>query len=211
MDWTFRKIVTGYSIGSGILMLLFAPVILHAQTPVFDQLREEFDSGRIFQAVFTHSYEDSYTGEENRTEGRIWIGEDSYRVEGRDQVMVVDGEISRVYDRSRERLLVSTYEEEEDDFAPSRMLQGVDESYRVTENEDAGNTQITLRSDDPFSLFASVEITLDSEGIPLTILAVDQADNRLITQFEDGRFSEPTPDLFELSIPEGTERVDLRH
>lgn len=211
MDWTFRKIVTGYSIGSGVLMLLLAPVMLHAQTPAFDQLREEFDRERIFQAVFTHSYEDSYTGEENRTEGRIWIGKDSYRVEGRDQVMVVDGEISRVYDRSRERLLISTYEEEEDDFAPSRMLQGVDESYRVTEDENAGNTQITLRSDDPFSLFASVEITLDSEGIPLTILAVDQADNRLITQFEDGRFSDPTPDLFELSIPEGTERVDLRH
>lgn len=210
MDWTFRKTGTWYSLGLGVFMLLL-PAVLQAQTPSFDQLRGKFDRGNVFQASFTHSYEDSYTGEENQTEGRIWIGKESYRVEGRDQVMVVDGEISRVYDRRRERLLISTYEEEDDDFAPSRMLQGVDESYMVTENNRDGDTQITLRSDDPFSMFVTVEIILDPDGIPLTILAVDQAGNRLITKFENGRFSDPGPELFELSIPEGTERVDLRH
>lgn len=205
------KIIQGWIAGVVLLLVIGAPASLTAQTPQFDQLRSLFDDGMIFEASFVHEYQDSYTGEQTRNEGTIWIGRESYRVEGSDQVMVVDGEISRVYDRARNRLLISTYEEEEDDFAPSRMLQGVDESYRVSEEQQGRFLVITLRSDDPFAIFGSVEITLNGEGVPLSIHAVDQAENNLITEFRNGRFREPSYRLFELEVPESAERVDLRH
>jgi len=194
-----------------VCVLLIYPINLDAQTPAFDQLKQKFEEGYIFNAVFSHEYEDSYTGEHSQNQGEIWIGKDSYRVEGDEQIMIVDGEISRVYDGIRNRLLISDYDEEEDDFAPSRMLQGVDDSYNVEEESVTSETIIRLTSDDPFAIFISVEITIDDHGNPVLIRAVDQVENLLTTRFEIGQFQEADPDLFQMEIPENAERIDLRH
>lgn len=181
-------------------------------TPNFDALKSEFENDRVFIAEFSHHYEDSFTGETQNMNGSIWIGREQYKVKGENQVMVVDGEISRVHDGSKNRVIVSDYVEEEDDFAPSRMLQGVDESYSVEEmTEEDGTTVITLTSDDPFSIFATVTIRLTDNGLPTEITAVDQADNIITTVFSDGRFSDYSEDQFVMDIPEGTEEIDLRH
>ncbi|MEX2600044.1 MAG: outer-membrane lipoprotein carrier protein LolA [Balneolaceae bacterium] len=182
-----------------------------SQTPVFDQLKERFEEGEIFVAEFEHEYLDGYTGEVTEAGGSIWIAKGTYRVQSEDQVMVVDGDVSRVYDQIRNRLLISEYIEEEDDFAPSRMLQGVDESYSIEENSNSGNTRVTLESDDPFVIFDRVQIRLNGNGIPEVIEAVDQADNRLTTRFREGAFRDFDPSLFEIDVPENAERIDLRH
>jgi outer membrane lipoprotein-sorting protein len=216
MKRNFRKLSMNLTLPeiAGIVWLCFLiilPVKLDAQTPAFDQLKLKFEEGNIFNAVFTHEYEDSYTGEHSQNQGEIWIGKDSYRVEGDEQIMIVDGEISRVYDGIRNRLLISDYDEEEDDFAPSRMLQGVDDSYSIGEESLNSGTLITLTTDDPFAIFISVEITLDGNGNPVVIRAVDQVDNLLTTRFETGRFQEADPELFEMEVPGNAERIDLRH
>lgn len=206
MNLTFLS----YAGGLAFCILTILSPGAYAQTPHFDELKQKFEDGYIFYASFTHEYRDSYTGEESRSQGEIWIGSGEYKVESEDQVMVVDGEISRVYDAIRNRLLISDYEEEDDDFAPSRMLQGVDETYRV-EEEVNSEILISLISDDPFAVFTNVEISLGQNGNPEVIQAVDQVDNMLITMFQNGRFIEETSDLFEIEIPEGAERIDLRH
>lgn len=181
-------------------------------TPEFDRLKSAFEGNQVFTANFSHEYNDSFTGEQQITEGTIWIGKEQYKIEGNNQRMVVDGEFSRVYDETKNRVIISEYIEEEDDFAPSRMLQGVDSSYAVSEQSENGNqTLITLTSDDPFSVFREVFIYLDEAGNPLRIEAIDQAENSLITTFSSGRFIEAGPDTFELNIPEGAENIDLRH
>lgn len=207
MNSTLLKIA-----GTGLLFLLLCTVApLNAQTPAFDLLKQKFEDGKIFNAVFSHEYEDSYTGEHSQNQGEIWIGKDSYRVVGDEQIMIVDGEISRVYDGVRNRLLISEYDEEEDDFAPSRMLQGVDDSYSVEEDSQNSGTVISLNSDDPFAIFITVDITIDQNGNPTLIRAVDQVENLLTTRFEAGQFQESDPALFEMDIPENAERIDLRH
>lgn len=181
-------------------------------TPKFNALKASFDQGQIFNAEFSHRYEDSFTGEVQENEGTIWIGKERYKIEANNQVMVVDGDISRVYDASKNRVIISDYIEEEDDFAPSRMLQGVDESYSVTEKTvDDNHTEIILVSDDPFSIFSRVTITLGTDGNPQQIRATDQAENQLITSFRDGLFMEVSEDLFQLNAPEKAERIDLRY
>jgi len=198
-----------------VCVFLFSGMGVHQaeaqNTPAFDQLKQAFEDGQIFHAEFTHRYEDSFTGETQQSEGVIWIGKEQYKIEGMDQIMVVDGEISRVYDGAKNRVIISDYVEEEDDFAPSRMLQGVDGSYRVTETSVNGQTEVVLHSDDPFSIFETVTILLDANGHPAEINATDQAENLLITRFTNGTFTEPTEGLFDLETPADTELIDLRY
>lgn len=198
---------------AGLIYSTVFPAEVSAQnTPVFDSLKQKFEQGMIFRAEFSHQYEDSFTGETQQNDGQIWIGKDQYKIEGNNQVMVVDEDVSRVYDASKNRVIVSDYVEEEDDFAPSRMLQGVDESYSISETDGPGNsTQITLESDDPFSVFQIVTIRIDEEGRPTEIQAIDQAENQLTTRFQNGEFVEPDKNLFELNEPESAELIDLRY
>jgi outer membrane lipoprotein-sorting protein len=209
MNWVFK----GITFGSLMLLLSASLPAVESQssTPVFDELRQAFDEKKVFSAAFSHEYRDSFTGERQSTEGVIWIGKNRYKIEGDQQTVVVDGKFSTVYDGVKNRVITSDYVEEEDDFAPSRMLQGVDDSFEVNENQLAdGQTQITLTSNDPFSIFLEVTIFLDSEGNPIRIEAIDQADNELITRFEAGQFVEERENMFELEIPEDAEQIDLR-
>ena len=198
-----------------VYVFIFSGVGLHQagaqNTPAFDQLKQAFEDGQIFHAEFAHRYEDSFTGETQQSEGIIWIGKEQYKIEGADQVMVVDGEISRVYDAAKNRVIVSDYVEEEDDFAPSRMLQGVDDSYSITETSENGQAKIVLTSDDPFSIFETVTILIDANGYPVEINAADQAENLLITSFSNGSFTERTDGLFDLETPADAELIDLRY
>lgn len=180
-------------------------------TPEFDRLKSSFENNRVFAATFSHEYNDGFTGEQQTTDGQIWIGKEHYKIEGDTQQMVVDGKTSTVYDGQKNRVIVSEYIEEEDDFAPSRMLQGVDSSYTVSEEQLEDETLITLTSEDPFSVFMEVFIYLDMDGNPLRIEAIDQADNELITEFTTGSFTQADEEMFELEIPDGAEYIDLRN
>lgn len=180
-------------------------------TPVFDSLKEAFEEGRIFNALFSHEYNDSFTGEQQYSEGEIWIGRDRYKIEGSNQQMLVDGDISTVYDGTKNRVIISEYIEEEDDFAPSRMLQGADSSFSVTEETIPGRgTRVYLQSEDIFSVFREVLIFIDESGNPVRIEAIDQADNQLITRFEQGDFRDLREDMFQLEVPVDAEVIDLR-
>ena len=122
-----------------ILGFLLISADLYAQTPTFDQLKERFESGEVFAADFQHIYTDSYTEESTSSSGDIWIDQVRYKLESQGQTIVVDGETSRVYDANRNRVIIDTYEPENDDFAPSRMLSGIDTTYTVTEQKQGLN------------------------------------------------------------------------
>lgn len=202
MNWAFKF----------LLVLIVADTLAAQDTPAFDRLKAQFENNQVFIAEFSHFYEDSFTGEQQSASGMIWIGKDYYKIEGGAQVMVVDGKISRVFDAEKNRVIISDYIEEEDDFAPSRMLQGVDDTYNVFERStDSGETIIELNSDDPFSIFLNVTIKLSENGLPVEIEAKDQAENLLVTSFSEGYFTESDPSLFELDVPESAETVDLRY
>lgn len=187
------------------------PVTVTAQQTPFEELTQKIENGAVFHADFTHHYEDSYTGNTSTKSGKIWIGNDEYKIDSPGQRLAVDGEISRVYDRERNRLIISTYVPEEDDFAPSRFLNGVDSAYTVVEQQQRDDHYfIKLNSDDPFAMFQQVEITLNEQGIPQKIFVRDTADNMITTTFSDGTFIQPAADIFRLSYPENAEIIDMR-
>jgi hypothetical protein len=175
------------------------------------ELRQRFDNGDAFTAFMTHEYVDSFTSDTVVTTGTIWIGTDSYKVVTDQQLVTVDGSVSKVYNRPQNKLIISFYDPEEDDFAPSRFLAGTQDRYLVHEAADKDGAVITLSSDDPFEMFREVRIHLNRNGIPWLISGIDQTDNEFSTWFESGVFIPATEDLFDISWPGSAEVVDLRN
>ncbi len=195
------------------LLAAFAWTVQPAEkaTP-FEELTQKFENGQVFHAQFSHQYIDSYTGDRSTQSGEIWIGDEEYKIESAAQHVAVNGEISRVYDSNRERLIVSKYVPEEDDFAPSRILNGVDSTYAVVEQEQRGDGYfIKLQSDDPFAMFQEVEITLNENNIPTKIFVRDPAENEITTTFSGGTFVSRNTTMFDLSYPDSAEVIDMRN
>lgn len=194
-----------------VLGFLLLTTNLNAQTSNFDQLKERFESGEVFVADFRHTYTDSYTNESSSSEGKIWIDKVRYKLNSGNQTIVVDGETSRVYDSERNRVIIDLYEPEDDDFAPSRMLSGIDSTYTVHEGKQGSKFIIKLVSNDDFAVFSKVEIVLDTQLRPQRITAWDISDNKVVTTFSNGRFFEPESGLFQLEYPEDAEIVDMTY
>lgn len=195
-----------------VIGLLLSAGSVRAQQTDFDRLVERFELGRVFNADFSHDYFDTYTGDTVSQEGQLWIAKNRYKIRTANQVVVVDGETSRVYDSGRNRVIISQYDPAEDDFAPSRFLNGVDSTYSADVSERGnGNTRILLTSKDPFSLYQEVEIILNPNIIPVQMDARDAADNIISTQFSAGRFIPLEKEMFNLSYPANAEIVDMRN
>lgn len=183
-----------------------------AQDSPFTKLKEKFEEGQIFKADFYHKTIDSYTQDTTTSKGWIWVGERRYKVRTNHQSVVVNGKTSMVYDNNRNRVIISKYEPSEDDFAPSRILNGIDSTFTVnTEEWRDGQFYVQLRSDDPFAIYKKVEIFLSKENIPQKIRAIDPVDNVITTRFENGSFVGEQEQMFRLDYPDGAEVIDMRN
>jgi outer membrane lipoprotein-sorting protein len=195
-----------------LILILSMGSAINSEAQSLDSLRATFEQGEVFTSGFEHIYKDTFTGENQTTTGTIWIDSSQYKIISGNSIMVVDGEVSYVYDSTKDRVIISEYVEEDDDFAPSRMLQGVDSSYTISEEPvEEGGVRIQMVSDDPFSIFSEVFIRLNESGIPQRIEAIDQVENELVTTFFDGKFISSSDSLFRFPNPEGAEVIDLRH
>jgi outer membrane lipoprotein-sorting protein len=194
------------------LLFILGASTVEAQNKVFPKLRANFENQKVFVADFEHTYFDSYTNETLTSEGKIWVSSGKYRLDSESQLLIVDGETSRVYDEARNRVIISDYSEEDDDFAPSRMLNGVDSTYTITEEKlEKGRTKIIMTTEDDFALYLRVEIIVDSKANPISISAFDFSENEIVTTFKNGAFLPKNEELFVLSYPQNAEIVDTRY
>jgi hypothetical protein len=184
-------------------------------TPNLTALQERFKSGALFEADFRHRFEDDFTGENQTYRGRILITQNSYLVLGDQRRMLVDSLYSYVYEEDRNRLIISDYVEDDDEFAPSRVFKGMDETYRITETgqgvkgESAGSVSIEFTTEDPFAIYPSATLRLRN-GVPEALSAEDSAQNRIFIRFDGGRFRDGSITLGMLNIPDDAEMIDLR-
>ena len=201
-------------------------------TPALDQLRARFKRGERFEADFRHRFEDHFTGDVQVYRGRIFVTENSYMVTAEGRRLVADSAASYVYEEERNRLIISDYIEEEDEFAPSRILKGMDETYVITESAvegEATRVDITFVSGDPFALYPEATLRLrlhrttaasgqssenrhkNTDGVmPISVEATDAADNYLQIQFEKGQFTSGSITKEMLNVPADAEIIDLR-
>jgi outer membrane lipoprotein-sorting protein len=210
---------------------LASPSMPADPAPGLQPLRERIRGGGILRARFESRYTDGFTSESSSRSGRLWLADGAYRIETDDQVLVVKDRVSTVLDRTENRFLISDYDPEEDDFAPSRFLDA-SETMTETQSRSGRRTVVTLSSEDPFALWLEIRIVLDARGLPVTISGRDQGDNLIDTELSDVEWladvvngggavppgsgaGEPATrsahaSLFTLTPPEGMEIIDLR-
>ena len=125
---------------------------------------------------------------------------------------MINGELSKVLDRGRNRVIISEYDSELDDFAPSKIIGGLGNTYQVVDTKSRHNTQeFNLQSSDSFSTFEQISIRIDSGLKPVDLSALDMGANRMQTSFSEVKYLLSSSNLFELIIPEGAEIIDMRY
>jgi outer membrane lipoprotein-sorting protein len=180
-------------------------------SPALQQLKAKFASQGLFRAEMSHHFTDSYTNEVTSTYGTIWIGTDVYRIDTPDQIIVVDGKISTVYNKAQKKVIISNYSADDDEFAPSRFFGATRDVYNSKDITGAdGSTTIFITSDDPYEMFREVRIRVGRDGNPLEISAIDQMENDVRTTFRFGRFEQPQQHILKIDYPADAEIVDLR-
>ncbi len=199
------------------MMLFVPPALVTAETGSgvpeneLDRVRQFFSEGKVLHAQMTHELIDSYTGETQVISGVLWISREKYKIQADYQVVLVNGDVSMVYNERQNKLIISEYEPEEDDFAPSRFFSDSDELFRVAGMTREGDrTEFTLLPEDPFEIFTEVKIRLNADLTPDMIRATDQMDNLLNTTFYEARYLEYSDDFFTMEYPESAEIIDLR-
>src|SRR5699024_10655750 len=118
--------------------LLFFVAAQVKQKP-FEILKNHFESGDVLHAQFKYEYKDTFTNQTSTNSGTLWISSEQYKVISGAKTIFVDGETSKVYDTGRNRVIISKYVEAEDDFAPSRFLNGIDSTYSLVKQESSIN------------------------------------------------------------------------
>ena len=194
---------------ASLSMIIAKPVM--AQDSVFNRLKQKFDSGYIFKANLTNQFIDSYTKDTMSTRGDIWIGKDRYKIILKDRYILVSNMISKVYNGIKNQVIISKYDPQEDDYAPSRFLSGSQKEYKITDRQVGKfGYLIEMRSNDPFSLFQKIEIEVTNNLVPIYIKAIDQTNNITLSRFGNGTFVKPTDKMFTISYPKDAEIIDLR-
>ena len=195
-----------------LIVTLFLGEPLLAQENYLNLIQDKLRNGAILSAQFNHEFLDAYTQEISRNEGSIWLGWQQYRIETVGQIIVVNGELSKVLDRGRNRVIISEYDSELDDFAPSKIIGGLGNTYQLVDIKCRHNTQeFNLQSSDSFSTFEQMSIRINSDLKPVDLSALDMGANRMQTDFSAVKYLPSSNILFELIIPEGAEIIDMRY
>jgi len=192
-----------------LICLITAPVMgFQAVKPAsgLENLKAKLKSGQVFQATITHSFIDTFTSDTLFTIGKIWIYQGGYRLESENRIIAVNDSISKVYNSIKEQLIISPYSAIEDDFAPSRFIQASETDFNIIEkaNNDSTKWFVKLVSKDDFSLFTTIELTLDEWFGPVAVNANDQNGNVNTTLFTNAIWQDYDKKIQEIDYPDST-------
>ena len=204
-------------IGTAVFLIgLMNVVVVKAQSqndsPALDAIKSNLLAGKVFKANLDNKFIDPTTKDTVHTSGEIWIGKDEYKIHMNDRYIVVNGKVSKVYSAQKNQVIISNYDPNEDDYAPSHFLSGTQKEYMVRQQKSPnGNYHVVLFSKDPFSLFKQVDIMVDKNNdTPVWVKSVDQTGNITISRFNDGKYVIGTSNMFDLKYPSDAHIVDLR-
>jgi hypothetical protein len=180
---------------------------------VLDRISARLQQGDVFHAQMQHQFVDGFTGDEVLTEGEVWVASDGYKIITDAQHISVQDDVSTVYNMREQKVIISTYYPEDDDFAPSRLLGSYSDRFSITgvETPEEGYKRIILESTDPFEVITTARLLIDESSLlPVGMFAEDQTSNTYETMFSQGRYTTESEVDFSLDWPEQAEIIDLR-
>jgi len=181
------------------------------------QIRARYGETTTFSAHFNQHTSSAFLDSDERYAGRLVLKGDKYRVETGGQTIVSDGESLWIHNIAERQVLLSSAEDDSDDFSLTSFLNEFDAAYAMALLPDTtiqGQRLHTLRltPTDPFATFQTVTMwTRPADAAIVHLRVIDQSDVNMRFVLSDIDFPVNLPDsTFRFEVPEGVELVDLR-
>lgn len=202
---------------AAVLAAFALPAPAQDADEVFARLKSKYESIGALRAEFSQTMTSAYMDDEATSTGLLIASGDSYRVETDDQTLVTDGEVTWVYMKSQNQLLINDHASDPQSFSVSEFLFDYDDRFDVAgvESVTIGGARyfvlaLTPSSDEAF--FTEATLTLRTRDDLITRLEV--VDVNGTTMVFDLKNIELNPaldaDVFRFTPPRGTEIIDLR-
>jgi outer membrane lipoprotein carrier protein len=180
---------------------------------IMSDLRTKYDTMVSLSATFDQTTSSDFMDEEEYYHGDILLQGDSYRIEMNAQTIVSNTELTWVYNKGENQVLINDYVDDETTFSLSRFLSEFDTAYSVASSEQTPvGPSIVLIPHDDFSSFLSVQMWIrESDSIVSRLRVIDI--NNVIMSFDLSGivFNPRVPEqAFQFVTPAGVEEIDLR-
>lgn len=185
---------------------------------VVKKVRERYEQIKSLRVEFVQTIYWSLADEEQQVRGTLYLsGQDRYRVETDNQIIVTDGKTVWTYSKDRKQVVISLLGKSEDNPLPRDLLLQYTRNYRYTLRGEAEidgkpcyEIEFTPRDEDAFVVRTRVWIDKNS----WLALKIEQEDiNENITRYELRAFQLNPPldsKLFSFTITDEMEVVDMR-
>ncbi|MBN1779755.1 outer membrane lipoprotein carrier protein LolA [bacterium] len=182
-----------------------------------EQVEKAVKAAKTLEIVFQEKYVWEMTGEENMIEGSLVMsGDDRFRVETEDQILVSDGTTLWTYSKPAHRVLIDRLAETDEALLPRQLLlqytQGHVPRKLQPEKIDGVTCEVLLFTDsEGRSFFKKWQVWIDpGTSLPKRLLQEDLNGNQNIYEIKSIRTGiDIGKDVFHFEIPEGAEVIDM--
>lgn len=194
---------------NAVLFINLLWVGANLQTGVLAEFQRKLQDGQILRTSLEISEKSAETRQTTVHTAELWLAADGYRLETGDRTYLVKGNESRVFEKTENRLIISEYVQEDDDFAPARYLSGIPEGYKAQEKKSGASVSVVFKTTDKALTFKDVTTVFSAAGLPAKLHANDAWGGSITIQFKNAAFSS-AGDWSQLKTPETAEIIDLR-
>jgi hypothetical protein len=176
----------------------------------WENVKSEINEGQVLFSSFNMQSRDTYNDDVTSFSGKLYLWKSGYRIETKDNDMLVFNGLSTVIDHTQQQVIQSLYVAEDDDFAPAKLLQE-DWLLAFEQKIDPNNQQIIWSTEDPFETFSVLSVEMN-DLFPKTLKAKDQLQNAVNLQLLNPKWNNASDStIFRLALPENYEIIDLRN
>jgi outer membrane lipoprotein carrier protein len=132
-----------------ILVLLILPTFIFAQDQkaksILDKLSEKTKSFSSIEAHFINTFSSTVADINETQSGKLYLKDDSYRLELEGQTIISDGETNWIYLADEEEVNITEIDDDENELNPSKIFTIYEQGYKYKfVKEDSKNYHIDL-------------------------------------------------------------------
>ena len=185
---------------------------------IMDRVEKAVQNASTLSIRFTEKFIWKMTGEENKLNGTLLMaGDDRFRIETEDQILVSDGKTLWTYSKPANRVLIDKLAQTEESLLPRQLLLQYTKGYsakRLPDETVLGIHCIVLLFTDTegTSYYSKWELWVDPDTyLPRQLMQEDLSGNQNIYLLESVETGvKIDPDRFRVKIPEGADVIQMQ-
>ena len=147
-----------------LLILFITPSLLIAQNKakeILDRVSQTTEAYNTIQATFINSIISKATGINESKEGTLYLKDDLYRLEMKEQTIISDGETNWIHLINEKEVQIIEIDEEEETISPSKMFTLYQEGYKYNFIEEKDDQYIIDLIPEESGAFIKIELRID--------------------------------------------------